>query len=121
VPEYNLYCDDCNQNISIFCGISEYDTRIKNTICPNCTSKNVYRNYKEDNIYSTIKEIRTIGQLADSNEKKNKSILNELEAKKKESKKEEKPWYHKNSTATNKEINKMDKKQKAKYIMESKK
>jgi hypothetical protein len=121
MPFYNLCCEDCDQKIEIFCSISEYDKRISKTVCPTCSSKNIYRDYQSDNIYSTVKEIKTVGQLADANAKKYKSILNEADAKKQEETKVEKPWYQKNAQATSKEINKMTKKQKQKYIMEGKK
>lgn len=120
MPEYNLYCDDCDQDITIFCKVSEYDTRMKNVVCPNCTSRNVYRNYQEDNVYSSIKDIKTIGQLADKNAKKMGSKISENQDKKPKVE-NDKPWYHEFATATNKEINKMTKQQKAKYIMEGKK
>lgn len=121
MPFYNLKCEDCSQDIEIFCKVSEYDVRVKNTVCPSCASKNVYRNYQEDNIYSSVKDIKTIGQLADANSKKYKTQLAEADAKKQEDTRVEKPWYHKHGDATTKEINKMNKNQKLKYIMEGKK
>lgn len=120
MPEYNLYCDDCDQDIEIFCSISEYENKMKNIVCPNCTSRNIYRNYQNDNIYSSVKDIKTIGQLADLNAKKMGSKLRE-EVDKKAKPESPKPWYHEFATASNREINKMTDKQKTKYIMEGKK
>lgn len=117
MPEYNFYCEDCDQDIEIFCSISEYDTKIKNIVCPSCTSRNIYRNYQEDNIYSNVKDIRTVGQLAEYNTKKMGSKLQEEADKNK--KPEQKPWYQssKYGSASLKEINKMTKEQKKKYIL----
>lgn len=120
MPTYNLYCDDCLLSIEIECSISEYDNRMKNIVCPECTSRNVYRNYQEDNVYSSVKDIKTIGQLADKNTKRMQSQIKEHQDKNKKPE-QEKPWYHEYATATNKEVNKMTNKQKAKYIMEGKK
>lgn len=118
MPRYSLYCEDCLQDIEIECSIAEYDNRMKNIVCPNCTSRNVYRNYSEDNVYSSVKDIKTIGQLAEKNAKENKSKIQELDSQKP---KKEKPWYHNAASVTNKEINKMTKKQKRDYIMRGKK
>jgi hypothetical protein len=101
------------------CSIAEYDNRMKNIVCPMCTSRNVYRDYSSDNIYSSVKEVKTIGQLADKNAKQMSSQIKEHQDKNQKS--EQKPWYHEYATATNKEINKMTNKQKANYIMEGKK
>ncbi len=122
MPVYNLYCEDCLLDIEIECSVSEYDNRMKNIVCPECTSRKVYRNYQNDNVYSSVREVKTIGQLADANTKKYRSQLNEEDAKKKESQKEQKPWYiNKDTTASTKEINNMTKEQQKKYIMEGKK
>jgi len=124
MPIYNLYCDDCLLDIEIECSISEYDNRMKTIVCPECTSRNVHRNYQHDNIYSSVKNVNTIGKLADKNAKINKTQINEMQHKKKESTVEApKAWYKddKFGTATPKEINKMSTEQKTKYIMEGKK
>lgn len=124
MPTYDLYCDDCLQEIEIECSISDYDNRMKNIVCPNCTSKNVYRDYSRDNVYSSVRDVKTIGQLADKNAKVNQSKINEMKHKKQESTAEvPKPWYKndKFGTATPKEINKMSTEQKTKYIMEGRK
>lgn len=117
MPIYNLYCEDCDQDIEIFCKVSEYETKMKNIVCPNCTSRNVYRNYQEDNIYSTVKEIKTVGQLAEHNTKKMGSKLTEEYEKNK--KPENKQWYQdsKYGAASRKQINKMTPEQKKKYIL----
>ena len=122
MPTYNFICDNCNQNIELFCSIKEYDKYTKNIACSNCSSKNIHRNYEEDNVYSTVKEIKTIGQLAEANTKKMGSKLTEeYEKNKKEEPK--KPWYQdsKFGSANRKEINKMTNEQKKKYILNGKK
>jgi hypothetical protein len=124
MPIYNLYCEDCNLDIEIECPISKYDSAMKNIVCPECTSRNVHRNYSHDNIYSSVKSVKTIGQLADKNAKLKKSSIQEELHKKKESTPEAlKLWYKdsKYGEATPKEINKMNDNQKLKYIMEGKK
>jgi len=118
MPTYNLYCHDCLQEIEIECRISDYDNRMKNIVCPNCTSRNVYRDYVRDNIYSSVRDVKTIGQLADKNSKENKSKIQEIEAQKP---KKQTPWYHNAGGASPQEINKMTKKQKKDYIMKGKK
>ena len=122
MPIYSLYCDDCLQEIEIECKISEYDSRMKQIICPSCSSRKVYRNYESDNIYSTIKEVKTLGQLAEKNTKKMGGKLKE-EQEKKQAKEPPKPWYHdsKLGDASRKEINKMTPEQKKKYILKGKK
>lgn len=122
MPEYNLYCEDCDQDIEIFCKISEYETRMKNITCPNCTSRNVYRDYRQDNIYSSVKDVKTIGQLAEKNAKKMGSKIAE-EREKTKKKEPEKQWYQnsKFGDASRKEINKMTAEQKKKYVLNGKK
>ena len=124
MPIYNLYCEDCNLDIEIECPISKYDSAMKNIVCPKCTSRNVHRNYSHDNIYSSVKSVKTIGQLADKNAKlKESSIQEELHKKKESTPEAPKLWYKdsKYGKATPKEINKMNDNQKLKYIMEGKK
>jgi hypothetical protein len=121
MPRYSLLCEDCSLCIEIECSISEYDTKMKSVICPECASKNVHRNYQDDNIYSSVKEINTIGQLADHNTKKIKSKLSEQDAMNKELLKNDKPWYHSYASSSNKEINKMNKKEKRNYILKGSK
>lgn len=124
MPEYNLYCDDCDQDIEIFCSISEYESRMKHIVCPNCTSRNIYRNYQHDNVYSSVKDVKTVGQLADRNAQKNKIKIAEEKQKQLEKNPTTKqPWYKdkKYGEVSYKEINQMSSQQKTKYIMEGKK
>lgn len=124
MPTYNLRCDVCLQDIEMRCSISDYDEVMKHVECPNCTSRNVYRNYEADNIYSSVKDVKTIGQLADKNAKLNRTKISEANSKKKESEpQQEQPWYQnaKYGSASFKEINKMSNEQKVKYIMEGRK
>lgn len=121
MPTYNLFCENCNADIEFFCSISEYDKFMKEIKCPSCSSKKLYRNYQEDNIYSTVREIRTVGQLAEHNTKKMGSKLSEEYEKNKPSSK--KQWYQdeKLGDASRKEINKMTPAQKKKYVLTGKK
>lgn len=120
MPEYNFNCSSCNAATSKSWSVSEYDQQLKKVKCDNCGGK-LERCYDLDNVFTSVKDIKTIGQLADSNASKYKSRLNEAAAKKSEETKVEKPWYDKYTTATSKEINNMTDKQKVRYIMEGRK
>ena len=117
MPTYSLICEDCSQGIEVECYMSEYDAAIKNLTCPSCTSRNIHRDYQEDNIHTYCVNVTTIGQLADRNTKKMKSQLEEEDAKRPKVKV---PWHHEKATKTNKEIGKMTPERKKKYIMEGK-
>jgi len=70
MPEYNFICSKCNKYTTEYWPVSEYDERFKNTKCSHCKSKKINRAYDVDNIHTTVKEIKTIGQLAEANTKK---------------------------------------------------
>jgi len=70
MPEYNFFCNNCSSYSTEYWSISEYDAKIKKVKCCNCKSKKVNRAYDKDNIYSSVKEVKTIGQLAEANTKK---------------------------------------------------
>ena len=70
MPEYNFSCEKCHHLFSKFWHVSEYDANIKKCKCPSCNSKKVYRDYSDYNITGSVKEIKTIGQLAEANTKK---------------------------------------------------
>ena len=122
MPIYSFCCDKCSNKFDLQRQILEYEEMIKNLSCPKCKSLKVYRDYQEDNIYSTVKEIRTVGQLAEYNTKKMGGKLKEQEAKKEEEENKKKPWYHdkKYGGATQKEISKMSEKKKKDYILKGK-
>lgn len=122
MPSYNFKCEDCDSEIELQCSISEYPDLIKNIRCPGCSSVNVHRDYSNDNIYSSVREIKTIGQLAEFNTKKMGSKLQE-EYEKNKPKEEVAQWYQnsKLGDASRKEINKMTKEQKKRYVLTGKK
>lgn len=120
MPEYTFECKNCNTVQKETWSISSYDDYIKSIKCNNCLSKEIYRSYQEDNINTSIKDIKTIGQLADNNAKKMKSKINEENARNQQINNSSKPWYHSYSSVSNKDINKMTKKQKQNYILKGK-
>lgn len=69
---YTYKCDDCNH---VFTRRYTYDNYQDKPKCPECKeNKNVYREYIEDNFYSSIKladsEIKKLGHLAHRNGEK---------------------------------------------------
>ena len=117
MPTYQYKCNSCKKKFEIFLTFEEYDKG--NAACPKCYSDNVARRYDNTPYVTVTGEAKTIGQIADRNTKKNKSKIDEYQAANKTTK--EKPWYYnKDATASRKEINKMTKEQKQKYIMEGK-
>jgi len=72
MPEYSYSCDSCQHDWSLVCSMSDYSDKRR---CPECKkSKNVHRNYAEDNIYGaysySLSEVKTIGHYADKQTKK---------------------------------------------------
>jgi len=116
MPTYDYICEDCSHEINDI----EQSIKDKPLVkCPNCNK------YKLERViyggcHVSVRSITTIGQLADKNFKKFKSLNNEKQAKIKEEKNESPvPWHKGESTRA--EINKMTINQKQKYIMEGKK
>lgn len=70
MPEYNFVCDKCKTYSVEYWYVSEYDDKIKSLKCQKCKSKKIHRAYDLDNVHTTVKEIKTIGQLAEANTKK---------------------------------------------------
>lgn len=70
MPEYTFECNKCHELSSLICSISEYDEKFLKYKCPYCKSKMVSRSYMDDNVHGSVKEIKTVGQLAEANEKK---------------------------------------------------
>ena len=69
MPEYSYVCEKCNHNWSIVTSMSKYKDRIK---CPSCQkTKNVYRNFAEDETYSAVSlslsEIKNLGHFRSKN------------------------------------------------------
>ena len=70
MPRYTFVCEDCGEYSEMVSSISEYDKSLAEYKCPHCKSKNVVRSYEDDNTYCSVKEIKTMMQLAEANEKK---------------------------------------------------
>ncbi len=118
MPLYDYECECCSHKL--FDIKQSFDDEPL-SFCPECNEPKLYR-VISGGVHAFVKGTNTIGQLADRNAKNNKTLIQENQQRIKESKpKDEKPWYHKHATATNSEINKMTKKQKAEYILKGKK
>lgn len=120
MPKYIFECEKCGEHTEFSWMLADYDTSIKKAKCCNCKSKKIHRDYQADDIRCRVKNINTIGKLAEENTRKNKGKINEEAAKKAEEAKVEKPWYHSQGGANRKQINKMNAKQKRDYIMKGK-
>ena len=115
MPTYIYECNECEHSFEQLQKMS--DEPLKK--CPECGKNELFK-VITGGIYACVKNTNTVGQLADKNAKKYKSMINENQAKKKEeAPKPDKPFYH--GEATRKEINKMTNKQRQRYIMEGKK
>jgi len=89
--------------------------------CPNC-GEDALKRVITGGAYAFVKGSNSIGGRADKNASENKNKIDEAYCKKTEGKSEQgKAWYHSNGQASTGEIQNMNKKQKAKYIMEGKK
>ena len=74
MPEYSLYCGDCELGFTRTWSFDEYDKKLKNIKCPNCnTKKRVYRDFNADNVTSNyikgLHEVKTVGEYADKQTK----------------------------------------------------
>ncbi len=69
MPVYTFLCEQCNNKFELTCSISEYDDLYK--YCPVCeTDKHMVRDFSEDNVHGSVKNVKTLGQLAEKNRKK---------------------------------------------------
>ena len=69
MPRYTFVCEDCGEYSEMVSSIAEYDKSLAEYECPHCQSKKVVRSYEDDNTYCSVKEIKTVMQLAEANEK----------------------------------------------------
>ena len=115
MPRYSFTCEKCGHNQEKFWLISEYDNNLKSCKCEKCKSRKIYRNYQSDNMYGSVREVKTVGQLAERNTKKMGRY--ELENRLKEDKIPEEIEKRNKRQKLNK-LAKMNDKQKTKYIME---
>lgn len=121
MPEYAYRCLACEHTFSDVMLMKKYKTRRK---CPSC------KKYKLERILGNFAafvraEPKTLGQLAERNTQKfGKYELAEKRRQQNKGKnvdKKNRPWYHKNGTASQNEVFKMTPEQKKKYIQEGKK
>ena len=70
MPRYTFLCEKCGEYSEMVSSITEYDKALSEYKCPECNSKKVVRSYEDDNTYCSVKEIKTMMQLAEANEKK---------------------------------------------------
>ena len=118
MPLYDYECENCSHTLL---DVKQAFDDEPLSFCPECNEPKLYR-VISGGVHAFVKGSNTIGSIADSNAIKNKSRIAEEQHKKRESEpKAEKAWYHKHGSASPKEINSMNNKQKAKYIMEGKK
>lgn len=115
---YDYKCNKCGHEMI---DVVESIKNKPQTRCPSCKKHGLER-VIFGGILGRVKEIRTIGQLADENSRINKNKIQEETAKKHEAEPPPaKPWYHLDSNVTNSVINKMTDAQKKKFIIEGKK
>lgn len=109
---YDYKCEDCSHElIDVYQSIHD-EALVK---CPNCGKDSLIR-VIYGGVGSLMKDVKTIGQLADKNwSKMGHYQKSEIEAK--TSKPKEEPSFSFAGNATKKEINKMTESQKRKYIM----
>ena len=118
MPLYDYECKNCGAEVS---DVLQKVTEPELKKCSTCNQDSLFR-VVTGGLHSFMAGSNTIGSLADKNAKVNKNLINENIHRKQESEpKEDKPWYREYATATNKEVSKMSKEQKARYIMEGKK
>ena len=116
MPIYDYVCEGCDYELNDI-EQSIKDKPLKK--CPECGKLKLER-VIYGGCHVSVRNTTTIGQLADKNFKKFKSLDNEKQAKKKEERNASPVPWHKGE-ANRSEINKMTQQQKQRYIMEGKK
>ncbi len=120
MPTYDYFCNDCGCEFEQFHGFNKQPSP-----CEDCGSSNIKVVINQAPMCFVKGEPTTLGQLAEVNTKNMGSYeLSEKRAKQEEGNlKKQKPknWVEKSGDATQSEINKMSKAQKAKYIKDGKK
>lgn len=115
MPIYDYICEECDYELN------DIEQSIKDKTlkkCPECGKLKLER-VIYGGCHVSVRNTTTIGQLAEKNFKKFKSLDNENKAKKKEANASPVPWHK--GEANRAEINKMTQQQKQRYIMEGKK
>ena len=116
MPTYDYVCGNCDHELN------DIEQSIKDKPlrkCPECGKLQLER-VIYGGCHVSVRNVATVGQLADKNAKKFKSRANEEAARRKEANGGSSIPWHKGD-ATNAEINKMTPQQKKRYIMEGKK
>jgi len=117
MPTYEYECGGCGDTFETFQTFADKPL-LK---CNKCNKKKLFR-VVTGGLHGNVRSIETIGQLADSNAKKNRSKINEEAARKREeSPAPVNPWGGKDTPATAREIIKMNTEQKIRYIMKGQK
>jgi putative FmdB family regulatory protein len=120
MPLYDYRCSCCEHMVEDV--LQKFgDKPLKK--CPEC-SENELSRLISGGIHCQVKSVKTIGQLADKNYEDNKSKINEAIAKKNEETPQAPTAWHQNpkyGNASSKDINKMNRQQQIRYIMEGKK
>ena len=120
MPTYDYECKSCeHQVIDVKQGFNDEPL----SLCPECSKEELFR-IITGGIHGSVKNINTIGSLADHNSKKYKSEIAEGKAMANELNPEApKPWYHdpKYGDASKKEVSQMSNARKLRYIMEGRK
>jgi len=111
---YDYGCESCNYYmVDVYQSIKDDPL----TECPRCGSSSLHR-VIYGGLGHFVKDVKTIGQLADKNWKSLGSYKkSELEQQSKEKKQESSSLFSSTDSASSKEINKMTKEQKTKYII----
>ena len=125
MPIYDYKCKACEYFFEEEISIKKYKRKKK---CPSCGKHKLERVIGASTVCIRA-EAKTLVHLAERNTEKMGSYelgdrrgeQQEAAAKGKKIADGDKPWYHKKSTATSEEINKMTPSQKKKYIEEGKK
>ena len=120
MPLYDYQCSNCGHEL---CDVKQSIHDKPKVRCPQCNKHKLER-VVHGGLMTIVKEVKTIGQLADSNYKANKSKIDEEHAKKAEIKEKQeakdRPWYHDKNGPSRDKINKMTPLQKQRYVMEGK-
>ena len=112
---YEYECSDCGHNFEIEQSIK---AKVKRK-CPECGENTLERLISGGLCGMVRQEPTTLGQLGDINYKRDKNMLQEKKAREEESKpKKEKSWYEPLDREKRKKVNRMNDRQKFKYIME---
>ncbi len=106
MPIYEYQCQECEHRTDAYQGVKDAPL----IECPNCGKHMLERLISS--VFGFVKEVRTLGQLAEKNTKKAGSKLDTPEADKAKKKKEKQRDINK--------INRMTNEQKVRYIREGK-